>query len=118
MTQLRQKMLEELQRRNYSDRTAKTYVRIVRDFAAAEPTASSSRPLRHSRRWTLARPHPLDPSSLPILPARPRTQSRLPRQVRRRLKTPIPATPTHFRGISSTLGQPKGVPLLLTSIVP
>jgi integrase/recombinase XerD len=34
MTQLRQKMLEELQRRNYSDRTAKTYIRIVRDFAA------------------------------------------------------------------------------------
>ena len=33
MTQLRQKMLEELQRRNYSHRTAKTYVRIVRDFA-------------------------------------------------------------------------------------
>ena len=34
MTQLRQKMLEELQRRHYSDRTAKTYIRIVRDFAA------------------------------------------------------------------------------------
>ncbi len=33
MTQLRKKMLEELQRRNYSHRTAKTYVRIVRDFA-------------------------------------------------------------------------------------
>ena len=33
MTQLRQKMLEELQRRNYSHRTAKTYVRIVHDFA-------------------------------------------------------------------------------------
>ena len=33
MTQLRQKMLEELQRRNYSHRTAKTYVRIVREFA-------------------------------------------------------------------------------------
>ena len=33
MTQLRQKMLEELQRRNYSHRTAKTYLRIVRDFA-------------------------------------------------------------------------------------
>ena len=33
MTQLRQKMLEELQRRNYSHRTARTYVRIVRDFA-------------------------------------------------------------------------------------
>ena len=34
MTQLRQKMLEELQRRYYSHRTAKTYIRIVRDFAA------------------------------------------------------------------------------------
>ena len=33
MTQLRQKMLEELQRRNYSHRTAKTYVQIVREFA-------------------------------------------------------------------------------------
>jgi len=33
VTQLRQKMLEELQRRNYSHRTGKTYVRIVRDFA-------------------------------------------------------------------------------------
>jgi integrase/recombinase XerD len=34
MTQLRKTMLEELQRRHYSDRTAKTYIRIVRDFAA------------------------------------------------------------------------------------
>ena len=33
MTQLREKMLEELQRRNYSHRTAKTYVRIISDFA-------------------------------------------------------------------------------------
>jgi site-specific recombinase XerD len=33
VTQLRQKMLEELRRRNYSRRTARTYVRIVRDFA-------------------------------------------------------------------------------------
>ena len=33
MTQLRQKVLEELQRRNYSHRTANTYVRIIRDFA-------------------------------------------------------------------------------------
>ena len=33
MTQLRKQMLEEIQRRNYSHRTAKTYVRIVRDFA-------------------------------------------------------------------------------------
>jgi len=34
MTQLRLKMLEELQRRHYSYRTANTYIRIVRDFAA------------------------------------------------------------------------------------
>ncbi len=33
MTQLPEKMLEELQRRNYFHRTASTYVRIVRDFA-------------------------------------------------------------------------------------
>ena len=33
MTQLRRKMLEELQRRNYSDRTAHSYVRIVAAFA-------------------------------------------------------------------------------------
>ena len=33
MTQLRKKMLEEIQRRNYSHRTAKSYVRVVRDFA-------------------------------------------------------------------------------------
>jgi hypothetical protein len=33
VTQLRKKMLEEIQRRNYSHRTAKSYVRVVRDFA-------------------------------------------------------------------------------------
>jgi integrase/recombinase XerD len=33
VTQLRKQMLEELQRRNYSHRTAKIYVRIVREFA-------------------------------------------------------------------------------------
>jgi integrase/recombinase XerD len=33
VTQLRQKMLEELQHRNYSHRTAKTYIRIVSKFA-------------------------------------------------------------------------------------
>jgi len=34
MTQLRPTMLEELQRRHYAYRTANTYLRIVRDFAA------------------------------------------------------------------------------------
>jgi integrase/recombinase XerD len=33
VTQLRAKMLEELQRRNYSHRTARAYIRVVRDFA-------------------------------------------------------------------------------------
>jgi len=33
VTHLRQKMLEELQRRNYSESTARCYIRIVRDFA-------------------------------------------------------------------------------------
>jgi integrase/recombinase XerD len=33
VTQLRKKLLEELQCRNYSHRTAKTYVRIIREFA-------------------------------------------------------------------------------------
>ena len=33
MTHLRKMMLEELQRRHYSHRTAKTYTRIVQDFA-------------------------------------------------------------------------------------
>ena len=33
MTQLRQKMLEELQRRNYAQSAAKQYIRIVREFA-------------------------------------------------------------------------------------
>ena len=33
MTQLRKLMLEELQRRNYSKTTTRTYVSVVRDFA-------------------------------------------------------------------------------------
>ena len=33
VTQLRKMMLEELQRRNYSQTTTRTYLRIVRDFA-------------------------------------------------------------------------------------
>ena len=33
MTQLRKMMLEELQRRNYSKTTTRTYLQIVRDFA-------------------------------------------------------------------------------------
>ena len=33
MTDLRQRMLEELQRRNFSETTIKTYVRVVEDYA-------------------------------------------------------------------------------------
>jgi integrase/recombinase XerD len=34
MTHLRKMMLEELQRRNYSQNTAEAYIRALRDFAA------------------------------------------------------------------------------------
>lgn len=34
MTRLRQMVLEELQRRNYSESTARAYVRVIRDLAA------------------------------------------------------------------------------------
>lgn len=33
MTDLRRRMLEELQRRNFSETTIKTYLRVVEDFA-------------------------------------------------------------------------------------
>ena len=33
MTQLRKRMLEELQRRNFTENTIKTYLRVVEDFA-------------------------------------------------------------------------------------
>jgi Transposase zinc-binding domain len=87
-------------------------------YLGAESARSSSRPLRHSGRGHLARLFPVDSSPLPLLPTRPPTQSRLPRQVRRRFKTSILATPTHLRRISSTPGQRKGLPFLLASLVP
>ena len=34
MTQLRKSMLEEIQRRNYTESTTRAYVRIVEDFAS------------------------------------------------------------------------------------
>ena len=34
MTELRQRMLEELQRRNFASTTIRGYIRTVRDFAA------------------------------------------------------------------------------------
>jgi hypothetical protein len=51
MTQLRQKMLEELQASDYSHRTAKTYIRIVRDFAAFSTDRRTSLGPEHIRQY-------------------------------------------------------------------
>ena len=37
MTRLRKMMLEELQRRNYSEGTTRFYIRIVEDFSSTIP---------------------------------------------------------------------------------
>ena len=47
MTQLRQMMLEELQRRNYSQRTVCSYIRAMRDFAKQGTEHSTSNGLVH-----------------------------------------------------------------------
>src|ERR1700674_3028667 len=80
--------------------------------------ASSSRPLRDSSRRSLPRWHAVDPSPLSFLSARQRTQSRLPREVRRRLETTISDGPTHFRRNSQAASKPESLLLLLAPPVP
>ena len=67
----------------------------------------SSCPLCHSCRRTLARPHPLDSSPLSLLPARACTQSRLPRQVRRRLEATLQQHQLTFAGTLQPLANEK-----------
>ena len=60
----------------------------------------------------------VDPSPLSLLPARGRTQPRLPRKIRRRFKTPIPPATTYFRRNSQAPRKPASLPLLLAPTVP
>ncbi len=39
MTRLRKRMLEELQRRDYSHSTARIYLHVISDFALSQPAA-------------------------------------------------------------------------------
>src|SRR6266436_229231 len=90
MTHLRKMMLEELQRRNYSEDTTRFYIRVVEDFfrllhraahLESEAQASSPCPLRHFRRWPVTRSHPLGLLTPPVLSFHQSAPSRLSRQV-------------------------------------
>ena len=46
MTSLRQRVLDELQRRNYSPATIRGYILAIKQFVATTPTASAAAMLR------------------------------------------------------------------------
>src|SRR5450755_4278381 len=110
--------VREVQDKNLTVRGVNHLLPFRLAYLGTKSPVSSPRSLCHSCRWPLARRCPLDSSPLSLLPPRPRPPSRLPRQVRRRLAATIPATPTHLRRNSSTPCPRKGIPLLLTSLVP
>ncbi len=53
MTHLRQRMLEELQRRNYAESTIKSYLRAVADFARYFKTPPDDLGAEHLRQYHL-----------------------------------------------------------------
>ena len=66
MTRLRKMMLEELQRRNYSESTARAYVRVIRDFAAYFHKAPDKLGPEHVRQFQayLFRERKLEPGTV------------------------------------------------------
>ena len=68
MTELRQRMLEELQRRNFSSSTIRGYIRTVRDFAAHFRKPPDQLGVEQVRRFQL---HMLRDQKLASFPAPP-----------------------------------------------
>ena len=68
MTQLRKMMLEELQRRNYSENTTRCYIRTVEDFSRRFNCSPDRLGPRHIREYQaeLFEKHKLSPSSVAV----------------------------------------------------
>ena len=68
MTHLRKMMLEELQRRNYSENTTRCYIRTVEDFSRRFNCSPDRLGPRHIREYQaeLFEKHKLSPSSVAV----------------------------------------------------
>ena len=75
MTELRQRMLEELQRRNFSPHTIRYYIRSVRDFAVYFHKSPDQLGVEELRQFQL---HILRDRKLAMAHAIPQSCSRLP----------------------------------------
>ena len=58
MTHLRKMMLEELQRRNYSENTTRYYIRTVEEFSRRFNRPPDCLGLRHIREYEVPHRHP------------------------------------------------------------
>ena len=72
MTQLRKKVLEELERRNYSQATARTYVGAIRRFAEFFHRSPDQLSTEHVREYQLLAQRKLHPKSVMLHMAAPR----------------------------------------------